>query len=629
MCGIAGVFSDQKGGFPKDCNIDAAVHAMNRRGPDAQASLKMDNVHLGHSRLAVIDTNSHANQPFSSPDGRYHLVFNGEIYNHESLRKQLNLPTQGFQTTSDTESLLYWLIEKGVEGLSELNGFFAFCFYDTKKNEALLARDRFGIKPLMIYEKDDYVAFSSEMKAMFKLGIDREIDVDALGLYLKFNYLPEDYSMIKNVRKVRPGRYLLYSGNQKIDEKTYYLIPGQEAEVSKDSYDQAQEKVRKLLYESVEDRLISDVPLGTFLSGGIDSSIITAIASEIKGGINSYSIGFEDEPLFDETHYAELVANKYKTNHTVFKIKNQDLFDELEDFLSYTCEPFADSSALAVNLLCKKTSQDLTVALSGDGADELFSGYHKHMAELRMRKGGVASSVVKAGGKVWSSLPKSRNSAFGNKIRQMDKYAKAGRLSNEERYWNWAGNMTDVDVESITLATVNMDQLQREIMKNYSLSGDMNSFLRADMQWVLPNDMLTKVDKYSMANSLEVRVPFLDHRLVDYVSSLPEEYKIVKKQKKRILQDAFRSKLPEELYNRPKHGFEVPLLKWFRGELWEKIDKHYLSRDLILEQGLFNWNAIELLKQRIHSKDPGEGVANLWALIVFQHWWLKFMQKSN
>ncbi|MFT6715917.1 MAG: asparagine synthase (glutamine-hydrolyzing), partial [Saprospiraceae bacterium] len=518
MCGIVGIIAFNEKGKQSLSLIDTAVKNLHQRGPDYSGSKQFENSALGHARLSVIDTTEGASQPFVSEDGRYTLVYNGEIYNYKELKKILLSKGYLFKTSSDTEVLLHWLTEKGANGIQDLNGFFSFCFFDKLTGYYLLARDRFGIKPLHIYEDDDKLIFASEMKAIFAFETVKKIDPLSLQLYLKFNYIPQPFGMLQNARKLPVGTYAIHDGKAFSEEKSYYQIAYNAGEYCDDTYEVAQEKVRNLLRESVEQRMVSDVPLGAFLSGGIDSSIITALASQMTPKLNTYSVGFKDEPLFDETSYAELVAKKYNTNHTVFSLANNDLLDELERFLDYCCEPFADSSALAVNALCKKTRQDLTVALSGDGADELFSGYNKHMAEFMARQGGVKNKVIKSGAGLWNALPKSRNSKLGNLTRQLDKYAKGMNLSSEERYWDWAGLMTDKNTASLLKKPSELySQQKKELMQDVVSSTDFNDYLKKDMTWVLPNDMLTKVDMYSMANSLEVRVPFLDHKLVDYV----------------------------------------------------------------------------------------------------------------
>jgi asparagine synthase (glutamine-hydrolysing) len=368
--------------------------------------------------------------------------------------------------------------------------------------------------------------------------------------------------------------------------------------------------------------------LGAFLSGGIDSSVIVSLATRHSPHINTFSIGYKDEPYFDETYYANLVAKKCGTNHTVFSLTNNDLYENLQDALDYIDEPFADSSALAVYILSKYTRQHVTVALSGDAGDELFGGYMKHVAEWRARHLRPHEQLIRFLKPVWGVLPQSRSSKWGNTFRQLNKFAEIAGLDNARRYWRlctfnnvgWAKQMlTDYDINSYQI-------LQQNLVKGLTADSDMNDVLLADMGLVLQNDMLTKVDLMSMANSLEVRTPFLDYTVVDFAFGLPADYKTKGNLRKRIVHDAFRHMLPEELYNRPKRGFEVPLLKWMRNELWTKIDTHWLNQDLIHAQGIFKPEAIQQVKDKLRSKNPGDAHAQIWALIVFQNWWLKYMQ---
>jgi asparagine synthase (glutamine-hydrolysing) len=388
--------------------------------------------------------------------------------------------------------------------------------------------------------------------------------------------------------------------------------------------------------KSVQLRMIADVPLGSFLSGGIDSSIIATLAARQTDKLNTFSIGYADEPLFDETHYAEAVAKKIGSNHTVFKLTNDDLYADLHDVLNYIDRPFADSSALPVHILCKHTRKHVTVALSGDGADELFSGYNKHAAEFRARNLGLKEQVVAALKPLWFLLPASRNSSIGNTVRQLQRFSEGVSLGAKDRYWNWASFMSERDVQnlmfnpstSLRAGVQNVDsERKRKLTEELGTTNDLDEVLYTDLHQVLRNDMLTKVDLMSMANSLEVRVPFLDHEVVEFACSLPENFKITSSIRKRILQETFRPDLPEMLFKRPKHGFEVPLLNWFKAELDSLIKEDLLSRKLIDEQGIFNWRAVELLLNKLHSNDPGDSTTHIWNLIVFQTWWKKYIRQ--
>ncbi len=627
MCGITGVY------YFNDENIEDyqqrvknAVDSLYKRGPDNSGFYSDTKVLLGHSRLSIIDVTEAAAQPFTDPSGRYTVVYNGEIYNFKSHREKLQKNGFDFKSKSDTEVLLYLYIQKGKKCLDELNGFFSFAIYDKKEKSLFLARDRFGIKPLYFYRDKNTFVFASEMKALIKYGIPKVIDKSSLYTYLQLNYIPGPWTIFENVRKLSPGHYVHIDGSANVVEEKYFtLAVSDESSNHFSSYEQSCEKLHNLLETSVIKRLISDVPLGTFLSGGIDSSIISALAARHVDKLNTFSIGFKDEPMFDETHYANMVAKMHNTNHTVFSLTNDDLFNSLFDTINYFDEPFADSSALAVYILSKQTRKKVTVALSGDGADELFAGYNKHMAEYRALHPGFKEKAASLLYPLLSGLPQSRNNHLANKIRQIARFGVGMKLTAPERYWRWCSISTEEYAKRIL--NDNNEPENYLSRKNSFLRifnnrpEDINNTLYADMNLVLPYDMLTKVDMMSMANSLEIRVPFLDHHLADYVMSMPENYKIDKNNRKKILKDTFSYLLPGELHNRHKQGFEVPLLKWLKNELNTFINNDVLESSFIKEQDIFNPVEISKLKKQLHSSNPGETPARIWALIVFQQWW--------
>lgn len=630
MCGIAGAYYFHHPSTEISATVDAAIKQLSKRGPDSNGYLYDYPALLIHTRLAIIDTSRAANQPFTDTTGRYHIVFNGEIFNFKELKQELLKYNFNFKSQSDTEVLLYLYIKYGAECLSKLNGFFAFAIYDNLEKTLFLARDRYGVKPLYYHQNHDGFYFSSEIKALKKFNVKTTIDKLSLRTYFQINYIPPPFTIYEKIYKLEPGHYLKIKLSQ-FEKKQWYNIVPEKSESSLLSYNQAQNKIKELLEDAVQKRLISDVPLGCFLSGGIDSSIITAIAAQLSPNINTFSIGYKDEKYFDETYYAELVAKKYKTNHTVFSLSNNDLLSGLYDMLDYMDDPFADSSALAVYILCRETRKKVTVALSGDGADELFSGYNKHAAELQVRNAGLLEKMIAYGRALWKFLPASRNNTFGNKVRQLQKFSEGYFLNKEERYWRWAGFMSDEESMNLfhpSFFNANKESLFRRRRKPLytqllSQSNDFNYYLLADQKMVLAGDMLTKVDMMSMANSLEVRTPFLDYRLVDFVNRLPSAYKIDKNMKKKILQDTFKDILPAELYKRNKKGFEVPLYSWFNNELKSKIENDWLNDKWIIEQGIFNYQKIKQLKQKVFSKNPGDSMATIWALIVFQYWMKK------
>ncbi len=642
MCGIAGIVSFSEKSISSLDKIEDAVQCLDKRGPDANGVYRHNRVALGQTRLAIIDTSDAGLQPMHDATGRYTIIFNGEFFNFKEHREFVLSKGYQLKSESDTEILLYLYIIEGVKCLQRVNGFFALAIYDNLDQSLFIARDRMGVKPLLIYKDDDKLMFASEMKSLMAMGIPKVIDEVSMLTYLQLNYIPAPHSIFKNVVKLLPGYFLKFmtgSGKFTIHEEKYSEVSQSPEfaekyyEIKQSSttlnYDAQQKKMFGLMEDAVQRRLISDVPLGTFLSGGIDSSVISALAARHTKHLKTFSIGFKDEPLFDETRYANMVAKKIGSDHTVFSLTTDDLFADLHDALDYIDEPFADSSALNVHILSRHTRKQVTVALSGDGADEMFGGYNKHAAELKIREKSLANSVIGLLNPLWNALPQSRNSKLGNKARQLKKFARGIKMSEKERYWNWAGYSSAEDCDALlkreTLSSferiVAYSQRKDEALKFIHEDGDINEVLLTDMHLVLVNDMLMKVDLMSMANSLEVRTPFLDYKVVDFAFSIPPESKIDSTGRKKIVRDAFRNLLPEELYSRSKQGFEVPLLKWFRTDLKSMITDDLLSEKLILEQDIFNYAEIKKLLSRLYSNSPGDSVARVWGLIVFQHWW--------
>jgi asparagine synthase (glutamine-hydrolysing) len=428
-------------------------------------------------------------------------------------------------------------------------------------------------------------------------------------------------------------------GRQTMELKSWYEIPydrGKEVTANL-SYPNAIQQFRKLLNEAVHKRLVADVPLGSFLSGGVDSSVISALAAKHKPDLHTFSIGYKDEKFFDETAYARLVAKHIKTDHTVFSLTNADLYSHVHNILDYIDEPFADSSAIAVYILSKETRKHATVALSGDGADEMLGGYNKHAAFYRMIHRGWKENMVVSLESLWNKMPQSRNSPLANKMRQFSRFAEGAKMNAKDRYWKWASFASKDDALKMLHPDLRMNLWLKEFVPRRKAllqflpdSGEtMNDIFVTDMHLVLTNDMLTKVDMMSMANGLEVRVPFLDYEVVNFLFSLPDHYKINGSIRKRLLQDGFRDILPKQLYNRPKKGFEVPLLKWLRTEMKSLITDDLLSEDFIVSQGVFDYSEINRLKQQLFSSSPGDVHARIWGLVVFQWWWKKHIGSAG
>jgi asparagine synthase (glutamine-hydrolysing) len=567
VCGITGIFTQTENAENYKEAIKKAISALHHRGPDAEGIFLDTSVALGHTRLSIIDTSSSSAQPFYSADKRYVLIYNGEFFNYKEHKEALQKQGIPFRSTGDTEVLLQLYITRGEKFLENVNGFFTLAIFDTLEKTLFVARDRFGIKPLFYSSDADKFIFASEMKAMLQYPISKAIDNTSLLQYLQLNYIPAPDTILESVKKFPVGHYCKIKAGEPIAFKPFCkdAYTG-EPQTNVGSFDNAKKTYLSLLDDAVQKRLIADVPLGTFLSGGLDSSAVTAIAAKHKQGLMTFSIGYKDEPMFDESRYAEMVSKKLKTQHHSFMLGSDDLYNELFKVLDAIDEPFGDSSAIPMHILSRKTREHVTVALSGDGGDELMAGYNKHNAEYKLQHAGYYKTLSTTALPFLRMLPQSRNSRLGNITRQGIRFAEGAKMNAQERYWRWASIAKAREaMELLVNKNKNLETLnnsrKHELLKG--IDDNFNSLLYTDVQLVLQNDMLVKTDSMSMANSLEVRVPLLDYRLVNFLFSLPEEYKITADSQKRILREAVAPLLPEEILTRKKHGFEVPLLKWF------------------------------------------------------------------
>jgi len=628
MCGITGIFAFNQIGAFYMINLGKSIDLLAHRGPDGRGTYIEELIALGHRRLSIIDT-INGRQPMHDISNRYVIVFNGEIFNYKNLREQL-VTEFGceFATDSDTEVLLYAYLKWGAGCLPKLNGFFAFAIYDKHTHEIFIARDRFGVKPLLYYKDEDKFIFASEMKSVLAYNVPKEIDWASVRQYFTLGYIPEPNSIFRDVKKVEAGSYLLISKSGFVSKK-YYQVPEHTSAKEKDSFEVASTKVKSIIDQAIQDRLVSDVPVGAFLSGGIDSSIVVASASKQTENLSTFSIGFKDAGFYDETKSAERAAKAFNTNHTSFVLSRTDLADNIMVCLGSMSEPFGDTSSLPLYVLSKKVAPSVKVVLSGDGADELFGGYNKHRAEwlvknpnwqIRMAQLFQPFSKMFAGG---------RDSAWSDKARQMRKLTEGMNLKDAERYYLWCSSLPEAQQKELfqsgTLDNEEYQARKKDILHRFKpTSNNLNTVLHTDMELVLRGDMLHKVDSMSMANSLEIREPLIDYRLVDYVSSLPASYKVNKDGGKQLLKHAYKEELSAEILSKPKHGFDVPLLAIFSKELKTWILDELLNQKFVEEQGIFNWKYINQIRIAI-QKNGNIDEAQLWTLIVFQFWWKKFM----
>jgi len=637
MCGITGfiTFSESQRNLIE--GLERSVSALRHRGPDHQAVWTTTNVGLGHCRLSIIDLSEAGNQPMTTQNQRYTIVYNGEIYNFKALREELQRMGVQFRSQSDTEVLLYGYQVWGKEVLHRLNGFFAFAIYDRENHSLFLARDRFGIKPLYWYADDEFFAFGSELSALLNYPIPRYLDPIALLSFLQLTYIPAPLTILKGVWKLKPGHYLEVNNLVEVEPKPYYRIE-ERIHANVVSYREAQEQLITLLRRSVQRRLVADVPVGTYLSGGIDSSIITVLAAQESPHIEAFTVTFPENPFYDERFYAEKVAKRYRITHHLVELREKELLETLPVILNAMDEPFGDSSALAVYHISRIARQSVKVILSGDGADELFGGYWKHLGESYAVRSRLVHPFLGILHGILRFFPQHRGGWFPNKLRQLNRWIEGVRLPDRERYWRWACFTPYSEVIPLLQSEWRIPPVLKEFelwrdewlspfsLPDHPALDSLNRTLLCDLGLVLPNDMLKKVDAMSMLHGLEVRVPFLDHEVVEWVVSLPSRYKVKGTMRKRLLQDAFRSYLPEELYGRPKRGFEIPLKEWIQGPLRPEIEHNWLNAKFIEDQGIFNPDAIAQLKRKAFSHSPGDTITLLWCLIVFQQWWKRYFE---
>jgi len=615
VCGIIGIklFNTSPEKSDQDW-VNEVLSMQQHRGPDSSSSIIAGNAVLGHNRLAIVDLNDRSNQPFLDPSKRYSLVYNGEIYNYYELKNDLLAKGYVFSTSSDTEVLLYHLIEFGAKGINELNGCFAFGFYDADVDELILARDHMGINPLLYSLEEKSIVFASELWPFSKLSQPRTISHKAVNDYFQFTYIPAPQTIFNEVQKLLPGHYVVVKGEEL--EIVNYWEPSNSVKYTGD-YDAAKVELKSKLEAAIISRLEADVPVGTFLSGGVDSSVVSAVSADFKADLHTFSVGFLESDYFDESVFAESVASHIGSNHKAIRLSTDLVVNELKEVLTSFDEPFGDSSAIAMYFLAKGAKEKLTICLSGDGADELFAGYNKHRAFVRSNSSGIVTAIIKN----LPSLGKgSRSSRFQNRLRQLNNFKMLLSKSGTEKYWFLASFIALEQRKKLVKHITSVSKTDVQI--NY-----LNDFLVLDQQFVLPNDMLKKVDLMSMRHSLEVRTPFLDKNVVKFANSLPEEFKLFNGRTKRILKDVFESDLPKGIIDRSKKGFEVPLEVWIKAS-WKKIiDHQWFDFEYLSKQNLFHADFVQEMKQEFLGKQGGHVTTLMWCYIVFQSWYSHNMKQ--
>ncbi len=633
MCGICGIVGlNGAAGFGGP-DIARMCEALAHRGPDDSGFHLSDfkgesgpgRVGLGHRRLSIIDL-AKGHQPLSNEDGTVWIVFNGEIYNFQELRPALVAQGHRFRTDSDTEVIVHLYEQKGAECLQELRGMFAFAIWDSSARSLLLARDRIGQKPMCYRIEKKRILFGSEIKSILAAGgVPRELSIEALHHYLTYQYVPHPLTMFRGITKLPPGHYLTWKdGRAEVRE---YWRPTCRPEPLKEA--ECVTRVRELLTESVRLRLISDVPLGAFLSGGLDSSIVVGLMAKLSNApVKTFSIGFA-EKRYDELDYARAVARHFKTEHQEFVVR-PNAVEIIPKLVWHYDEPFADSSAIPTYYVSQITRRHVTVALTGDAGDEGFAGYPRYLAvKLGLWFDRLPGFLRRAlAGKYWQRLPVSVEQK--TQRRRLRRLFEALNLPPKERYVRWCAIFDDGRKAALyspdlraALAPVASAKIFEEEYAKAPGADFLAATMFVDFMRYLPDDLLFKVDIASMAHGLECRAPFLDHKLVEFIGRIPTDLKLRGFTTKYLLRRAFGEMLPPEILRRPKMGFGVPISDWFRGEL-----QGYLRETLLdpatLRRGYF---APEYVRQLVedHVAARADHGYRLWALLMFELWHRRFL----
>lgn len=620
MCGIAGFV-----GRGEKRDLEEMVGAIRHRGPDASGNAFAQGVGLGHARLSIIDTSSAGTQPMFTDTGRVAIIFNGEIYNFKDLKKDLGEFASKFKSNTDTEVILYLYKKYGEKCFSVLSGMFAIALYDFEKRELFLARDSLGKKPLYWCIAGGDLIFASEIKAILKHpSFSPELDSESLYKYLTYDFVPTPHSILKGVYKLEAGTYLSFK--EGVVRKIPFWQPNfKEIDLTlKD----AEMKLDSLIREATEKRLISDVPLGVFLSGGLDSSTVAYYASRSKKDLlKTFSIGFEDKS-FDESSYAEKVASFLGTAHTTLQVTAREIFEDIPKIFKSLDEPLSDASIIPTYILSKLTKKHVTVALGGDGGDELFAGYPTFQAEKIFSFFSALPRALRLSfARAVNLIPVShKNLSFDFKLKKFMEGAEESNLFY--RHQKWLGTFSDKEKESLLLEEPSPDMntfhdIER-ILESSSFSDDRNKNLFLYQRTYMMDEVLTKVDRASMLSGLEVRAPFLDKDVVEFVNSLPYQYKIKGFTTKYILKKLMKGRLPDEIIHRKKKGFGIPLSAWLSGPL-KGLLLELLSKERIRAAGIFNPHEVERLK-REHLEGKRDNRKKLWNILCFEMWRENFLK---
>ena len=630
MCGIAGVLR-LDGAAAADAPLGAMLAALTHRGPDDEGRHLDGRLGFGVRRLSIIDV-AGGHQPLANEDGSVWAVLNGEIYNYRELRAELTALGHRFKTGSDTETLVHLYEERGDAFVEGLNGMFAVALWDAKRQRLLLARDRLGIKPLYVYRDQRALVFGSELKALLESGlVERRLDPLAVRDYFQYLYVPSPRAIVEGVRKLEPGRLLSVEAGR-VDERRYWQPPFEP--IDRAPIEDQLQRFGALFEDAVALQMRSDVPYGAFLSGGIDSSaVVGTMARLAREPVKTFSIGFAASARYDELPFARLIASRFKTQHEEFVVEPK-VFDLLHDLARFFDEPFADAASLPTFVLAGLARQKVKVVLTGDGGDELFAGYDRYRSEVLAESAARLPRWIRRGvlTPLLAALPLPADWRLADVARLAQKKLELLDLPSDLRYARHFSSWSAPEFSRLLgeplrgLPGSDFEDRAVQTMHEGVGADFLNRRMAMDVATWLPDQMLTKVDRATMGQSLEARVPFLDHRLVEFAGRLPQESKFALFALKRFLKLAFRELLPPEILNRRKHGFEVPTDEWLRGPLkdllFDALSPARLARHGFVDSGFVAGIVREHVERRRNRS------RELYLLLVFELWYDRNIARS-
>lgn len=635
MCGIAG-FIDFKNTSNEE-TLKLMTDVLQHRGPDGAGysftTNRTSQIGLGHRRLSIIDLSNQASQPMFFK--HYSIVFNGEIYNFQEIKNELIALNHQFVTNSDTEVILHAFAEWGIHCVSKFIGMFAFVIYDSEKQEIYCVRDRAGVKPFYYYWDNQLFLFASELKAFHQHpDFKKEIDINAIASFMQYGHVPTPHCIFKNCYKLQAGHFLVFNLNfKKFEIKKYWNVYDAYNKPKLDiSFQEAKQETEKILRSAFQYRMIADVPIGVFLSGGYDSACVTALLqSQSNIPLKTFTIAVPDIGL-NEAPYAKDISKHLGTEHHEMECSNKEALELINTIPFHYDEPFGDSSSIPTTLVCKMAKKQVTVALSADAGDEIFAGYNRYDYLIRYGKmlKNIPQFIRTSTSYLMDKIHADAIPVFKNSYNFSNRYEKLKKLllnpSHQQIMLSLSQQFSNEEINNLFIKKINtLDTayISNELKSEYFTP--LSYMMAIDYQTYLLDDILQKVDRASMSASLEGREPFLDHRIIEWAAQLPDDFKYHQGEKKYILKEIVHQYIPKTLMDRPKMGFAIPIEKWLMEDLKDKVF-YYTEDKLIIEQGIFNIDIIRNLKHRFYTQGKKEYALKIWYLLMFQMWHEKWMK---